>query len=173
MDAKNIELRIPAYKANEKEMIALFEKPDEPPYFGSNHLLNFHTVYGDIWDSELQVVGFDRVGAHCKKKYASTYYQWCKNGGFKVQYGGLNADDAFHRTGAHDKLRGRFSNLLGAGGLNDRCIRRAEKFGYIETEPDIHVDPNRGYPLLCTRTQYGGILPTVPLNYYVQGTAMW
>ena len=29
----------------------------------------------------------------------------------------------------------------------------------------------RGYPLLCSRTTWGGIKPTVPLNAHVQGTA--
>ena len=51
--------------------------------------------------------------------------------------------------------------------------RSIEEFGYVETMPDKTVDPKRGYPLLCTRTHYGKILPTVPLNYHVQGTAMW
>ena len=88
MDGKNLELRIPAYEANEREMIALFERPDEAPYYGSNHLLNFHTVYENLWNKELAEVGFDKVGPHCKKKYASTWYQWCKNGGFAKQYGG-------------------------------------------------------------------------------------
>ena len=35
------------------------------------------------------------------------------------------------------------------------------------------MDPNQGYPLLCGRTRWGGISPTIPLSYYVQGTAMW
>jgi DNA polymerase I-like protein with 3'-5' exonuclease and polymerase domains len=39
--------------------------------------------------------------------------------------------------------------------------------------PDKTVDPTKGYPLLCTRSQDGSyILPTVPLNYHVSGTAM-
>src|SRR5262249_46457601 len=31
----------------------------------------------------------------------------------------------------------------------------------------------RGYPLLCTRTDFGKILTTIPLSYYVQATACW
>jgi hypothetical protein len=177
MDAKNIELRIPAYEAGEQEMIQLFERPDDPPYYGSNHLLNFHTVYPDIWDKELKAVGFEKVGPHCKKKYAGTWYQYCKNGGFGVQYGAMDredgqgtADQAFHRPGSHAKLKERFSRLEAH---NQWCIDYAESFGYIETVPDHSVDPLRGYPILCTRTQWGGILPTVPLNYRTQGTAMW
>jgi DNA polymerase I-like protein with 3'-5' exonuclease and polymerase domains len=116
LDAKNIELRIPAYEANEQELIDLFERGDEPPYYGSEHLLNFSTVYPDIWGKELEIVGFDKVGPHCKKKYASSWYQWCKNGGFAVGYGAVErpdgkgtADKAFHRAGSHALLKERFS----------------------------------------------------------------
>lgn len=175
MDAQNIELRLPAYESGEKELIELFEHPSDPPYYGSTHLLNFHTVYPEIWDKELAAVGIEKVGPHCKKKYASTWYQWCKNGGFAVQYGAVEreegtADIAFHRPGSHSKLKARFSRLEK---LNQKCIRFAERCGYVETMPDREVDPERGYPLMCTRTDFGRILPTVPLNYRVQGSAMW
>jgi DNA polymerase I-like protein with 3'-5' exonuclease and polymerase domains len=179
-DAENIELRIPAYEAGEELMIGLFERPKDPPYYGSNHLLNFSAIYPDIWDKELLEHGLEKVGAVCKKKYESTYYQWCKNGGFAVQYGAVDkadgtgtADRAFHRPGCHAKLKARFARIHGPGGLNERCIRMAERLGYVETIPDKTVDPKRGYPLMCTRTEWGKILPTVPLNYHVQGTAMW
>jgi hypothetical protein len=180
MDAKNIELRIPAYEAGEEEMIRLFEKADEPPYYGSNHLLNFHTVYPDVWDKELREVGLDKVGPHCKKKYASSLYHRAKCGGFAVQYGAVEilngwgtADRAFGRQGAHALLKQRFRRIHGPGGLNEWCIKTATKQGYIETLPDRKVDPKRGYPLLCTRTENGRILPTVPLNYRVQGSCCW
>lgn len=177
LDAKNIELRLPAYESEEQELIDLFERPDEPPYYGSTHLLNFHTVYPDLWEKEEQLVGFEKVGPHCKKKFAATWYQWCKNGGFAVQYGAVErtdkigtADRAFHREGSHSKLKARFNKLEK---LNQRCIQHANKFGYVETIPDKSVDPTKGYPLLCTRSEYGEILPTVPLNYHIQGSAMW
>jgi len=176
-DAQNIELRLPAYMSGEQDLIDLFERPDEAPYYGSTHLLNFHTVYPDIWERELAEVGFDHVGPHCKKKFADTWYQWCKNGGFAVQYGAVErtdsmgtADKAFHKAGSHAKLKKRFSKLEA---LNKRCIKFAEDHGYIETIPDRTVDPDRGYPLYCSRTDYGRVLPTVPLNYYIQGSAMW
>jgi DNA polymerase I-like protein with 3'-5' exonuclease and polymerase domains len=170
LDAKNIELRIPAYESGQKDLIDLFERPDDPPFYGSTHLLNFSVVYPDLWEKELREVGLEKVGPHCKKKYASSWYQWCKNGGFKLQYGGINADPTFHRVGATDLLRARFSKLEA---LNQHYIRYAEKHGYVETMPDRSVDPDHGYPLLCSRTEYGRIKPTVPLNYHVQGTAMW
>lgn len=171
-DAKNIELRIPAYKSGEQSLIELFERPDDPPYYGSNHLLNFHTVYEDLWNKELKTVGFEKVGPHCKKKYAASWYQWCKNGGFCKQYGGQEAltDATFKRKGAYRLIESRFANL---SGLNQHCIDYANEYGYIETVPDTTVDPDHGYPLWCTRTEYGGILPTVPFNYYTQGSAMW
>lgn len=171
MDYENIELRIPAYAANERAMIELFEKPNDPPYYGSNHLLNCHTVYRDVWEKLEKQVGFEQVGPEFKKRYKSTYYQDGKNGGFCKQYGGqrVKTDATFRRVGAFDALETRFHGLRG---LNQQLIKFADKHGYIETMPDRTVDPERGYPLLCTRTEYGRILPTVPLSYYVQGTAM-
>jgi hypothetical protein len=172
LDAKNIELRIPAYESNETEMIALFEKPNDPPYYGSNHLLNFHTVYLDLWERELKEVGIEKVGPHCKKKYASSWYQWCKNGGFAKIYGGQKAtvDRSFHKEGAYELIAQRFSKMEA---LNQHCIYTANKQGYVETMVDKTIGSKRGYPIWCTRTQWGKVLPTVPLNYHVQSTAMW
>ncbi|KKN70613.1 hypothetical protein LCGC14_0428860 [marine sediment metagenome] len=169
LDAQNIELRLPAYKSGETEQIELFEKPDEPPFFGSNHLLVFSILHPDKWNHD------DPEGLlKAKKKYADTWYQWIKNGNFAVQYGAVEqsgtADKAYHVPGAQRRIAGRFrkSKLL-----NEKLIEYAEKHGYVETMPDKTVDPKRGYPLLCTRTNYGRILPTVPLNYWSQGTACW
>lgn len=177
LDAKNIELRLPAYESQEADLIALFERPNDAPYYGSTHLLNFHTVYPDLWDAAVKEVGYEKAGPYCKKKYASTWYQWCKNGGFAVQYGAVDkadgtgtADQAFHKPGSHSRLKERFGKLEK---LNRHWIRYAEKHGYVETMPDRSVDPTRGYPILCTRTEYGKILETVPLNYHIQSTAMW
>lgn len=177
IDAKNIELRLPAYEAGEDEMIALFERENDPPYYGSNHMLVFHLLWPELWNKAAKEVGEDKAGPHCKKLYASTYYQWIKNGNFAVQYGAVEksngwstADIAYHQRYAHLKVKAKFSKMTK---LNDWCIAFAEKHGYIETIPDITIDPDRGYPLLCTRTDYGSILPTVPLNYRIQGSACW
>lgn len=176
LDARNIEARLPAYKSNEQDLINLYEKELEPPYYGSGHLLNFHTVYPEIWEKELAEHGIEKVGPVCKKKYAATWYQYVKNGGFAVQYGAVEksdgwgtADQAFHKQGSHALLKARFSKLER---LNQWCIQFAEKNGYVETMPELSVDPERGYPILCSRTEWGKILPTLPLNYYIQGTAM-
>lgn len=176
-DARGIEDRLPAYKSGQQELIEIFEHPDQPPYYGSNHFLRFHTVYPDLWDAMVKEVGLEKAGPTIKKRYGATNYQWVKNGGFAVQYGAVEkgdgwgtADRAFHKQWSHKLLKKRFSKLEE---LNQACIRQANKYGYIETMPDKTVDPKRGYPLLCTRTESGRILETVPLNYYIQGTAMW
>lgn len=172
LDAKNIELRIPFYKCGDQTLINLFERPDDPPFYGSNHLMNFSVIYADIWEKELKEVGIEKVGPHCKKKYASTWYQWCKNGDFAIQYqaGDRTADMAFHRPGARRMLLATFQKL---DAYNLYWCKFAEKHGYVETLPDKTVNPKHGYPLLCTRTEYGRIKPTIPLSYVIQGTAGW
>lgn len=178
-DAKNLELRFPAYEAGERAMLELFENPDNPPFYGSNHLLNFSIVYPDLWEDAVNKVGLDKAGPWIKEEYDATYYQWCKNGGFAVQYGAMEkdggtgtADRAFHRAGSHGRLKTRFRAIHGTGGLNERCIAFARRHGYIETMPNKMIDPNHGYPLMVQRTSYGDISPTTPLNYRVQGSAM-
>jgi len=185
LDAKNIELRIPFYYCGEKVLIDLFERPDDPPFYGSNHLLNFSIVYHDVWEGELgtlckvegckckgKAVTLETVGPHCKKKFAASQYQWCKNGWFCKQYGGQRAltDTTFRRPGAFDLLD---SRLVGLTQLNAQCMHYAEEYGYVQTIPDKSVDPDHGYPIMCQRTEWGKVKPTVPLSYFVQGTAMW
>jgi DNA polymerase I-like protein with 3'-5' exonuclease and polymerase domains len=174
LDARNIELRLPAYEAGETEMIALFEEEDAPPFFGSNHMLVFSILWPELWNAALKEHGPNDAWKACKKL---PQYQWTKNGNFAVQYGAVDredglgtADRAYHLPGAQSRIKARFKKMTK---LNDWCIAFATKHGYIETMPDRTVDPARGYPLLCTRTQWGQILPTVPLNYHIQGTAMW
>lgn len=174
-DAQGIEDRLPAYESEQQELIDIFERPKDPPYYGSNHYLRFHTVYPEIWEKELPFQMKNKE--HIKKKYKSTYYGWCKNGGFAVQYGAIEksdgwgtADRAFHKQFSHRMLKERFDKLEE---LNQKCIWHANKYGYVETIPDRSLGLTRGYPLSCTRTEYGRILETVPLNYHIQGSAMW
>ena len=165
LDAENIELRIPAYQANEEEMIQLFERPNDPPYFGSYHLLVFDILHPDK---------FKEHGKECKQIYAGSWYQWIKNGNFAVQYGAVEssgtADRAYHVKGAQHRLQRRFSKVKTFG---NKMIAYAKKHGHVETLPDKTVDPMRGYPLLCSRSNWGNVLPTIPLNYHTQGTAGW
>lgn len=164
-DYSNLELRIPAYEAEETEMVHLFEHPEEPPFYGSYHMLIFETLHPEK---------FAKHGMASKKVFASTWYQWTKNGNFAIQYGAVEssgtADRAYHVQGAQRRIRQRFNKITQ---LSNRMISFAERHGYVETIPDRTVDPLRGYPLQCQRTERGKILATVPLSYHVQGTAMW
>lgn len=192
LDYENIELRIPAYEAGEDAMIALFERPDDPPYYGSNHLLFFDILHHDKFTEEVCVkclrsgnsaggcvgsCGERRplwaIKGGVKAKYGHTWYQWTKNGDFAVQYGAVassgTADRAYHVPGAQVQIESRLTKIKA---LSNRMIAYAEKRGYVETIPDRTVNPHHGYPLLCTRTPNGRIMPTVPLSYHVQGTAM-
>jgi len=165
-DYENLELRIPAYVSGEKVMIDLFEKPDEPPYFGSYHLMNASIIYPDLfWPLAEEKGAF-------KKKYASTWYQWCKNFGFAFSYGCMQptGDRAAHRPGSYDLVKNRLSEH---SKLNKKMTDLANKQGYVETLPDKTVDPKHGYPIYCTRSRWGNVSPTIPLNYFVQGSAMW
>lgn len=174
MDGKNLELRIPAYESGEDELIGLFERPKEPPYFGSNHLLTFSTLYPDVWEEALVKFGPEKAGPWCKSPdgHESTYYVWSKNTNFAKQYGGQKAtvDRTARKAGAYELLAARFARMET---LNQKYIRMAQKMGYVETIPDREVDPRRGYPLVCEKTYGRKVLPTVPLNYHVQGTACW
>jgi len=195
LDAKNIERRMPAYEAGETEIIALFERPDDPPYFGSEHSLVAHVLFPTLFDAcltcrkcnrEVRPSGATGTQEYCecstpnpfvdgrvfKKRYAAGPYQWVKNGNFAIQYGAQKkkADETYRCPGAYDKIKGRFYRQEE---LNQRLIRFANKHGYVETIPDRNVDPKRGYPLWCSRVSDGTVLPTLPLNYRSSGSAMW
>ena len=50
MDFKSIESRIPPYECGEPKMIEIFEKPNEPPYWGNMYLLTASVLYPeDYW----------------------------------------------------------------------------------------------------------------------------
>lgn len=161
MDAQNIEMRIPVFECGEQELIYLFERPKDPPYYGSYHLAVF-----DILHPEL----FKQYGKDCKTIFEATWYQWVKNGNFCKLFGGQRrkTDETFHVKGAYDLIDTKYTKLAA---LNDKMIRMANKYGYVETIPQRNVNPNKGYPIWCSRTDDGNILPTVPLNYHVQSTA--
>lgn len=166
-DYENIELRIPGYESNERAMIELFERPDDPPYFGSYHLMNASIVYPDLfWPLAEQKGEF-------KRRYSSTWYKWIKNFGFAIGYGAIiesgTADRAARKPGAQQLVADRLKEHTK---LNQSMIAHAEQYGYVETIPDRSIGSVRGYPLYCSRGNWGKISPTIPLNYHVQGTAM-
>lgn len=166
LDYENIELRIPAYESGEEAMVELFERPDDPPYFGSYHLLNASIVYPDLFWPLAETKGA------FKEKYNATWYKWCKNGGFAIQYGcqEKKADATFRRRGAYRLIKERMPKVAA---LNAKYVAMADRLGYVETIPDRSVCPERGYPLLVSRSKWGKVSPTLPLNYHVQSTAMW
>lgn len=163
LDYENLELKIPAYEFNEKDLIYIFEHPEEPPYYGSYHLVVFDLLHP---------AEFKQYGKACKEKFRSTLYQWIKNGNFAIIYGAQEhkADETYHVRGAYAKVQKRFP-AIAAG--NAQVLAFANKHGYVETMPDKTVCPDRGYPLLVTRTDYGEVEPTKPFNYHISGTAMW
>lgn len=168
IDYDNLELRIPAYEAGERAMIEIFEKPNDPPYFGSYHLLNCSIIYPDEFWPIAEIKG------EFKKRYKSTWYQYGKNFGFAVSYGAViqsgTADRAAHKEGAQLAV---MNMLKEHTKLNQSQIDFANKYGYVQTIPDVEIDPHRGYPLVCGRNPWNKISPTIPLNYHVQGTACW
>ncbi len=168
LDAENIELRLPAYEAGETQMITVFENPEEPPYFGSYHLLICHLIYPEEFDKCL------KDGVSFKDRYKSTLYGYIKNFDFADQYGAVlgsgTADRAAHKPGAQKKVKGRFRKIAL---LNQKMIDMANRLGYVETIPDKTVDPVRGYPLYCMRGRWGKVKVTIPLSYHIQGSAMW
>ena len=178
LDAKNVELRIPFYESGEQSMIDLFEKSNEPPYYGSNHILIFSVLWPDLWADAIKRFGVTGAAEFCKSKegYKAREYQWTKNGNFAIQYGSgrANADRTYHKAGAYDLINSRFENLRD---LNIYWTRFANEHvynqhNYVETLPDRTINPRRGYPLNCTKTDRGDVLSTIPLSYHVQGTAM-
>lgn len=197
LDYENIELRIPAYESGEEVMVELFERPDEPPYFGSYHLLNASIVYPDLFSEEVcprclgagcfaepvkkdkpkrvacqDAVPICEIKGGFKAKYNATWYKWCKNGGFAIQYGcqEKKADATFRRRGAYRAIKERMPKVAA---LNAKYVAMADRSGYVETIPDRSVCPERGYPLLVSRSPWGKVSPTLPLNYHVQSTACW
>jgi DNA polymerase I-like protein with 3'-5' exonuclease and polymerase domains len=164
LDAQNIERRIPAYEANEEEIIKLFERPDDPPYYGSEHSLVAHL----LWKKEFEACG---NGKAFKDKYKSTLYQWTKNFNFACQYScqEKKGDETAHQKGAYQLVKHRFNKQTA---LNDYWVNFANKNGYVETIPDRDVDPTKGYPLQVERTQWGRVSPTTPFSFHIQGTAM-
>lgn len=166
LDYENIELRIPAYESGEEVMIELFEKPDDPPFFGSYHLLNASIVYPELfWPIAEEKDAF-------KKKYKATYYQWVKNGGFAIQYGcqERKADSTFKRAGAFRQIKEKMPKVAQ---LNEHYVQMANRLGYVETLADRSIGAQRGYPIYCDRDDEGNISPTIPFNYHIQSTACW
>lgn len=167
MDFRSIERRIPPYECGEPKMVEVFEKPDSPPYWGSLYYLTASVLYPDeFWP--LAEHSIDSPQGF-KKKYPRLYKQ-AKFFDLAKQYGcGRRKGDLLSRVrDSFDRVDNEFP-LLAA--LQLKYLRQAEKIGYVETLPDITIDPKRGYPVLASRTEDGRVLSTTPFNYHVSGTA--
>lgn len=161
-DAANIELRIPTFECDETELVAVFNRMKDPPYFGSYHLVIFDTLHPEL---------FRKHGAECKTLFEATWYQWVKNGNFARQYGAQEklVDATYRVPGGYAKIAKRFPKI---DALSRKYLALANKNGYVETMPDKVVDPKRGYPLVTQRGWGGRVKPTIPFCYHVSGTAM-
>ena len=166
IDYNNLEYRITAYESGEQDMIDLFERPDESPFFGSQHLLNASIIYPDMWAK-------CRDGNEFKDRYPA-WYVCTKNFGFAVNYGAHpkygTADAAARRSGSHAKTLDKFRKNTA---LSKQWVRFAKEHGYVKTLPDKTVDPDQGYKIYCPLNKYGRIPETKPFNYHIQGTAGW
>lgn len=165
-DYENIELRIPAYHSGERAMIDLFERPDAPPFYGSQHLLNASVVYPDLfWPLA------DKKGEF-KRRYAGSWYKRIKGFDFALGYqcGEAKGDATAGRKGAWRAIKSTFR--LWDKLAND-LLAFAQRHGYVETLPDKTVDPTRGYPIMTARSSYGDVSPTLPMCYFSSGCACW
>jgi DNA polymerase I-like protein with 3'-5' exonuclease and polymerase domains len=165
LDYKSIERRIPAYESGEPKMVEVFEKPNEPPYWGSLYNLTASVLYPAKYWPLAEVEGkFKRDEPRLYKQ--SKFFDLAK------QYGcGRKKGDMLSKVpGSFDLVDQEFPLLAK---LQAHYLRQAEQLGYVETMPDLDVDPDRGYPILPSRTNDGRILSTTPFNYHVSGTACW
>lgn len=163
MDYENIERRIPAYESGEPKMIEVFEKPNEPPYWGSLYGLTASVLYPDEYQSRADVKGLFR-------KDCPQLYKQAKFFDLAKQYGcGRRKGDLLSRVrNSFDLVNSQFPLLTK---LQAYYLSFAERHGYVETLPDRSVDPERGYPILASRTDEGRVLSTTPFNYHVSGSA--
>lgn len=165
MDFKSIENRIPAYESGEPKMIEVFERPHDPPYWGSMYLLTASVLYPEEYWPVAEIEG----------RFREQYPRLYKGSKFFVlakQYGcGRKKGDLLSKVhNSFDKVDSEFPLMAK---LQGKYLSMAEKLGYVETLPDRTVDPIKGYPVMASRTEEGRVLSTTPFNYHVSGTACW
>ncbi len=163
MDYKSIEARLPAYESGEPKMIEVFEKPNEPPYWGNLYNLTASVLYPDEYWPTAQ--DKDRFRADYKRLYKqSKFFVLAKNYG-----AGRNKGDLLSKIkNSYDRVDGEFPKLAA---LQKKILALANKTGWVYTIPTRAVDPTKGYPLLASRTEDNYILSTTPFNYHTSGTA--
>lgn len=176
MDGENLELRLPVYEAGEEAMIALFERPNDPPYFGSNHLLVSHILHPKLFEECInEELGC--VDGRIFKDRHPLWYRRVKSGSFAVTCGAVKradgwgtADKAYGIQHAQARVEDRMTKMAA---LSARLLAFANEHGYVETMPDRTVDPSHGYPIVAMMSKWGDVVPTKPFSNHIQGTAMW
>lgn len=165
MDFRSIERRIPAYESGELKMIEVFEHPDQPPHWGNLYNLTASVLYPEEYWPCAETEGLFR------KEYPRLYKQ-AKFFDLAKQYGcGRAKGDLLSRVrNSFDSVDSEFPLLTK---LQAHYLAQAERIGWVETLPDRTVDPDRGYPILASRTEDGRVLSTTPFSYHTSGTACW
>ena len=167
MDYRSIERRIPPYECGEPKMVEVFDRPDDPPYWGNLYYLTASVLYPDEFWPCSQYPPDHPEGF--KKKHPRLYKQ-AKFFDLAKQYGaGRAKGDLLSRVhNSYDMVDNEFPLLAK---LQAKYLRDAERIGYVETLPSRAIDPTRGYPILASRTEDGRVLSTTPFNYHTSGTA--
>lgn len=165
MDYESIEARIPAYESGEPKLVQIFECPNEAPYWGNLYYLMASILYP---------VEFNEC-CHNKGLFKERYPRLYKQAKFFLlakQYGaGHKKGDILSKvTNSYSMVDGDLPKLAA---LQAHYLNFANKYGYVQTLPDRNVDPEKGYPILPSRTDDGRVLSTTPFNYHISGTACW
>lgn len=167
MDYRQIENKLPMYEANEERGIEVFERPNNPPYWGSLYYLTASVLYPDeFWPaSEFSIDHSEGF----KKKYPRLYKQ-AKFFNLAKQYGaGRAKGDLLSKIrNSYDIIDSEFPKLAK---LQKSILNLANKTGWVYTIPTRAIDPTKGYPLLASRTDDNYVLSTTPFNYHISGTA--
>lgn len=163
MDYESIEARIPAYESGEPKLLDVFEKPDEPPYWGNMYYLAASVLYPDEFMPRSGEK--NRFKTECPKLYKQAkFFILAKNYG-----AGRKKGDLLSKVHNSYDLIDADLPLLAA--LQQKYLDDAERTGWVETLPSRAIDPDKGYPILAAQTDDGRVLTTTPFNYHVSGTA--
>ncbi len=165
MDYKSIEARLPAYESGEQKMIDVFERSNEPPYWGNLYNLTASVLYPKEYMPLKDTEGLFRK-MHDRLYKRAKFFVLAKNYGAGRRKGDLLSGI----ENSYDLVDNEFPLLAK---LQTKYLRDAERIGYVETLPDRTVDPAHGYPILASRTEDGRVLSTTPFNYHISGTACW
>lgn len=169
-DYTNIELVVPAFEVDEKELVHIFTYPDEPPFYGSFHMVMFSALWPEKWNDALTRFGPEGAAKFCKSEYEDTEYGQTKNFDFATQYG--CQEKKANATAKHpNAFRLKAERCPKIDVLANKLLREAEKNNCVHTIPDKTIDPDRGFPIQAKRSKWGKVEPTTPLCYHVSSTA--